>query len=150
MIARVLVRRGVYVTALNHAKEATQLYPWSEFFFFTLGDVHYRLREFDEAIKAIDTAIALSDGKWGIMHFTRGLAYFDLQNWAAAQDSFERAADLDPKDADAAYNVALCLVNLRDSSDAVTWFREALRRNPRFPRSDEAERQISLIEKKFH
>ena len=88
------------------------------------------LRRFHEAVSASSTAIRLSDGKYPIMHFRLGAAHFELQHWEFARQSFEKAAQLDPEDATAAYNVAVCLVRLTYYRDAARWYEEVLRRNP--------------------
>jgi tetratricopeptide (TPR) repeat protein len=88
------------------------------------------LRRFQEAIAASKQAIRLSDGKYSYMHFNLAASYFDTQNWEAARQSFELAARMVPKDDAAAFNVALCYLNLSYFRDAATWFEEVLRRNP--------------------
>lgn len=64
------------------------------------------------------------------MHFALGSAYFDTQDWRNAEQSFRKAAELDQKDDDAAYNVAICLLKQDYYRDAANWFEEVLRRNP--------------------
>jgi len=129
-IATVLNQRGVYEEALSHAREAASLAPESAFYEYTLAESFRGLRRFQEAINASKQAIRLSDGKFSAMHFSLGAAYFDIENWQAARQSFEKAAELDPKDDAAAYNVALCLVRLAFYLDAANWYEEVLRRNP--------------------
>jgi tetratricopeptide (TPR) repeat protein len=74
--------------------------------------------------------VRLSDGKYPDMHFHLGAAYFEVENWQFARQSFEKAAELDPKDDAAPYNVALCLQRLGFSLDAARWYEEVLKRNP--------------------
>jgi tetratricopeptide (TPR) repeat protein len=88
------------------------------------------LHRFEEAINAEQQAIRLSDGKYGFMHFHLGQAYFDLENWEFAQQSYEKAAELDPNDSASAFNIALCLGHLKYYLDSAKWFEEYLRRNP--------------------
>ena len=64
------------------------------------------------------------------MHFTLGTGDFDLKQWPEATQAFMKAAELDPKNSTAAYNVAVSNLNARFYTDAITWYREALRRNP--------------------
>jgi tetratricopeptide (TPR) repeat protein len=68
------------------------------------------------------------------MHFHLGTAYSETENWEFAQQSFQKAAELNPKDAAAAYNVALCLVRLHFDRDAASWYEEVLRRDPNYPK----------------
>ena len=129
-IADVLNTRGVYEEALSHAREALALQPQDAFDQDTLGEALAGLRRFQEAINASKQAIRLSDGKYAWMHFRLGSAYFNTENWELARQSFEKAAQLDPKDAEAAYNVAICLVRLGLYRDAADWYENCLRRNP--------------------
>jgi tetratricopeptide (TPR) repeat protein len=83
-----------------------------------------------EAINAAKQAIRLSDGKYGLMHFHLGYAYFETENWQFAQGSFEKAAELMPNSDDSAYNVAVTLGRLGLYRDSAHWYEETLRRNP--------------------
>ncbi|MCC7176270.1 MAG: serine protease [Bryobacterales bacterium] len=130
LIAAVLNQRGVFQEALSHAREATALKPTEPWYYDAQAKALSGLRRFQEAINASDQAIRLSDGKYSTMHFTLGGAYFDVENWEFARQSFEKAAQLNPKDDAAPYNVALCLVRLRYYRDAANWYEEVLRRNP--------------------
>lgn len=129
-IAGILNQRGVYTEALNHAKEATALDPNNAFHFHALAEALVGLHRYYEAVNAAQQAIRLSDGKYGSMHFRLGSAYFELQNWEFARESFERAAELQPTDPASAYNVALSYQRLRYFIDAAKWYEEYLRRKP--------------------
>jgi tetratricopeptide (TPR) repeat protein len=129
-IAAILNKRGVYIEALNHAKEATVLNPTNAFPYDDMSEALIGLRRFEEAVNASQQAIRLSDGKYAFMHFRLGQAYFDLENWEFARQSYEKATELDPSDASSAYNLALCLGHLKYYLDEAKWFEEYLRRNP--------------------
>ena len=125
--------------ALPHAKEATTLDPSYAWAFSTEADALFSLRRFQEAINASKEAIRLSDGKFTRMHFRLGASYFETENWDLARQSFEKAAELDPSDEAAPYNVALCYSRIGYQVDAAHWFEEVLKRNPN--RADKAELQ---------
>jgi tetratricopeptide (TPR) repeat protein len=129
-IADVLNERGVYDEALTHAKEATDLDSSDPWAYAALADSLSGLRRFQETINAAKQAIRLSDGKYPSMHFRLGSAYFDTENWEFARQSFEKAAELAPKDPASAYNIALCFQHLGLYLDAAHWFEEVLRRDP--------------------
>ena len=145
IIASVLNGRGVYEEALSHAREAVVIDPNNAFHQHTLAESFSGLRRFQEAINAAKQAIRLSDGKYGWMHFTLGYAYFESENWQAARQSYEKAAELNPKDDSAAYNLALCLVKLGYYRDAALWFEEVLRRNPDHPKKQEILNRIQAL-----
>lgn len=132
-ISGVLNDRGVYLEALSHAREATALNPSDPWAFDSQARALLGLRRFQEAINASNQAIRLSDGKYSTMHFKLGSAYFDVENWEFAKQSFETAARLSPKDSAAPFNVALCMVRLGFYADAAKWYQEVLRRDPNHP-----------------
>jgi tetratricopeptide (TPR) repeat protein len=144
-IASALNQRGVYSEALTHAKEATSLDPINPWTFAAEADVLNNLHRPSEAITAAKEAIRLSDGKYSSMHFALGSAYFDSENWELARQSFQKAAELDPKDDAAAYNVAVCFVRLAYYNDAAHWYEEAIRRNPNRDDVDELRRRIRAL-----
>ncbi|MGA8027611.1 MAG: tetratricopeptide repeat-containing serine protease family protein [Bryobacteraceae bacterium] len=146
LIAEVLVARGVFDQALHEAREATELLPSDARSFSTLADAFFGLRRFDETVTASKRAIALSDGKFSSLHFRLGSAYFELQDWELARQSFEKAAELETGDTAAPYNVALCLLRLGYKSDAIRWYREVLRRDPKYPDRAEIEKRIAWIQ----
>jgi tetratricopeptide (TPR) repeat protein len=129
-IAQTLNKRGVYSEALAHAREALTLVPGDASSYDEMADALYGLRRFEEVVTAAQQAIRLSDGKFAWMHFRLGAAYFELQNWDFAKQSFEKAAELNPKLSPAVYNVGLCYVRLGYYREAVKWYEEYLRRNP--------------------
>jgi len=129
-IADVLNRRGVHQEALGHAKSASALDSTDAWAFNSEAEALLGLRRFPEAINAAKQAIRLSDGKFATMHFNLGSAYFDMENWDLARQSFEKAAELNPKGTASAYNVALCNLRLGFTVDAARWFEEVLRRDP--------------------
>ncbi len=145
VIAIILNERGVYQEALSHAREATSIAPNSAWNYDAQVVALLGLRRFQEAVTMSTQAIRLSDGKWATMHFNLGNAYFELENWEFARQSFEKAAQLNPKDDAAAYNAALCYVNLKYYNDAATWYEEVLRRNPNHAQKQEILRRISAL-----
>jgi tetratricopeptide (TPR) repeat protein len=145
LIASVLNGRGVYEEALSHSREAAAIDPSDASYQDTLADSFMGLRRFQEAINAIKQAIRLSDGKYAWTHFTLGSAYFETENWQLAEDSFQKAAELNKEDYKAPYNVALCLEHLGYHGDAVSWYEETLRRNPNQERKQEILKRIQII-----
>jgi tetratricopeptide (TPR) repeat protein len=129
-VARVLNDRGVYEEALSHSKEAAVLDSGNATAYDQQAVALLGLHRNQESINAAKQAIRLSDGKYGIMHFHLGYAYFETENWTFARQSYEKAAALMPSSDSSAYNVALCLQRLNLYLDAAHWYEEALRRNP--------------------
>jgi tetratricopeptide (TPR) repeat protein len=144
-IAEVLNDRGVYEEALSHSKEAIALNPENAFAYNQEAVALRGLHRYLEAINVAKQAIRLSDGKYGIMHFQLGSAYFETENWQFARQSFQKAAELMPNSDAAAYNVALCFQRLSLFLDAAQWYEEALRRNPNRPDKQDVLKTISIL-----
>src|SRR5258708_28613353 len=105
LIADILNIRGVYPEALSHAKEAIALQSSNGWAYDAMAQALLGLNRPLEAITASQHAIKLTDGKYGLIHFRLGSAYFDTADWHNAEQSFQKAADLNQKDDAAAYNV---------------------------------------------
>jgi tetratricopeptide (TPR) repeat protein len=129
-IADVLNERGVYSEALSHSKEATALQSDGAFAYDDMAVALIGLRRFNEAVTAEGQAIRLSDGKFGWMHFNLASAYFELENWPFAVQSYRKAAELMPEDPAAAYDIALCHQRMGQFIDAAHWYQEYLKRKP--------------------
>jgi tetratricopeptide (TPR) repeat protein len=144
-VSRILNDRGVYEEALSHAKEATALNSENASAYDQQAVALLGLHRNQEAINAAKQAIRLSDGKYGIMHFHLGSAYFETENWQFARQSFEKAAELMPDSEPSAYNVALCFQRLGLFLDSAHWYEEVLRRNPNRTDKQELLDRISAL-----
>jgi tetratricopeptide (TPR) repeat protein len=145
IIAVILNGRGVYTEAMNHAREGLALDDSDASLYSELSEALQGLHRNQEAVNAAKQAIKLSDGKHSYMHFVLGAAYFGLEDWTNARQSYEKAAELEPKDSAAAYNVAVCNQRLGYFTDAVRWYEEVLRRNPSHPDKDSIRQRITLL-----
>jgi tetratricopeptide (TPR) repeat protein len=145
IIATVLNERGVYDEAVSHAKEAIQLDASDAWAHHQLARALNSLRRPTEAVSEAKTALRMSDGKYAEMHFELGSAYFELRQWPEAQRAFQKAAEMNPRDATAAYNVAVSLYNDKYFDDALTWYREVLRRNPGVTNREQIQQMIDTL-----
>ena len=150
IIADILNDRGVYTEALVHSREAVSLYGSNAWYFEAEAEALNGLKRPAEAVTASTQALRLSDGRYAMMHFTLGSAYFDEENWALALQSYKKAAELDPHDASSAYNAALCDLRLGYREDAVNWFEEVLKRNPNYPDRDRIRRKSSALSARLY
>lgn len=144
-MSEVFSQRGLYSEALDEAQQASSLEPTDAWYFDDMAQALIGLQRYTEAVSAAQSALRLSDGKFAKMHFTLGSAYFQLKNWKLAESSFERAAHLDAKEPASAYNTALCFQDMSDYSDAVTWYREYLRRAPSAKDKQQVAARIALL-----
>ncbi len=137
-MASVLADRGVYPSALAYVKESLAGNPKNAFALDLEARILEDTQQYSECIAAAQAAIRASDGKYPSMQFQLGQCYFDTADWVQAAASYRLAAEGDKTDAAAAFNLGLSLARQGYTSDASTWFREALRRNP----SDELRAKI--------
>lgn len=145
IIAIVLNRRGVYQEALNHARESVVLDPEDAWAYDAQAEALIGLRRYLEATNASNQAIRLSDGKYYGMHFNLAFAYFNLENWELAAQSYKKAVELNKSDPSSPYNLALCMLKLGYYDDAARWFEEVLRRNPNHPDRQSIQSRISTL-----
>lgn len=145
IIGAILLSRGVYSSVVDHARQAIAVDSEWYFSYLLLAKGLQGLERFSEAEAAARRAIELSDGKHSDTHFALGSAYFDQKKWSLARQSYETAARLDPKDASAAYNVAVSLKNDGFGKEAIFWFEETLRRNPVIEGHAEIRRTIASL-----
>jgi tetratricopeptide (TPR) repeat protein len=146
-LAMIFNRRGLYEEQVSHAKQAIQLDP-SAFAHYLLAEGLNGLMRFTEAVNEAKTALRLSDGKDFLYHFELGSAYFGLQQWPEARQAFQKAAEIEPKDAAAAYNVAVSFYNAQYYEDALTWYREVLKRDPNYPNRQQVQRMINTLSRR--
>lgn len=147
VMSSILFDRGVYDQAITYAKQAISLVPDSAWGFHNLSRALNATGRYAEAASAAESAIRLSDGKYASMHFALGSAYFNLQNWERAILSYKKAAELDPKSWESAYNVALALERQHFFLDAARWYEEVLKRNPTHPNKAEILHAIEFLRK---
>jgi tetratricopeptide (TPR) repeat protein len=147
LVSGILNARGVYEEALSHAKESTALSPENASAYDQQAAALLGLHRNQEAINAAKQAIRLSDGKYGVMHFHLGYAYFETENWQFALQSYQKAAELMPYSDTSAYNVALCFQRLGLYLDAARWYEEVLRRNPNHQEKQDLLNRIAILRK---
>jgi tetratricopeptide (TPR) repeat protein len=144
-IADVLIKRGVYDEALNHANEAAALYPEWPWFHYLQSRALTSTQRFYESRRCGERSIRLSDGKDSDYHFALGDAHFELKHWQLARQSYEKASELDTFNTAAPYNVAICFVRLGYYVDAGHWFSEVLHRDPAYPQKAEVLKRIAEL-----
>ena len=147
MIGDLLNRRGVRDEAASHAKEALAIDPTTRGPITTCLEALQGQHRFTEAVAAEKNAIRASDGKYSEMHFQLGSVLFDLKEWPEAAEAYRKAAELDPKSAAAAFNVANSFYNEQQSESALTWYREVLKREPVFSDKETVLRRIRELSK---
>ena len=92
-----------------------------------LASHHYLAGRMNEAMDALEKAIAL-DLNNPEYHATLGIAHSMNNSLILAKLSFQEAVRLKPRNLNARYNFALCLLNLGETKNAVVEFRPILKK----------------------
>jgi tetratricopeptide (TPR) repeat protein len=143
--AIILEDRSAYPSALEHARQAVELEPTHFYGYLVMAQALNGLERPSEAESAAQKAVDFSDGKNARAHAALGHAYFSQKKWKLAKRAFEAAARSDPSYAEAAYNVAVSLDNDGFEEDAVFWYEEALRRNPKIENHEQIRQTLRRL-----
>lgn len=145
LLSIMLLERGVTDQAISHARQAIAVDGDSGAAFGQLAISLNRAERWSEAESAARNAIRLTDGRYSYHHFALGGALFEQKRWSESKTAYEQAAKLNTKDAAATYNVALCLMQLGFRTDAIYWYEETLRRNPKIDEADQIRRRLQEL-----
>lgn len=144
-LSAILYERGVYDQAVQYAKQAIASDPEDPWGYLYLSQSLRASQRYAEAVAAATTSVRLTDGRYSSMHFALGSAYFGQEEWERARLAYTKAAELEPTDTAAPYNVALCYQRQGFRVDAARWFEEVLRRDPNHPDKADLQRRIRAL-----
>jgi tetratricopeptide (TPR) repeat protein len=101
----------------------------------------------ESAARAADE-VPGADTKTAREHYKRGVAHYDLNEYAPALEEF-KAAYRAVQDPSLLFNIAQCHRRLGQKGDALYFYRSYLRRSPEAPNRAEAERHIQELEREL-
>lgn len=145
-IASKLITRNLFEESITHSKQAIRIRSGNASDHWVLAQALNGLRRYSEAIVSAKEALRLTDGKYAFIHEILGAAYFELNQFSDAAQSYQAAARLDVKDSDSAFNAGASLYNDKQYEDALFWLRESLRRAPTTDLRDRAQKLINAIQ----
>lgn len=145
IISHMLIAKGEYATALEAGRRSNATDPAYFWGYTQVARAANLLAMAGDAEAAAKKAVELSDGSDYDAHFELGMAYFAQKRWGLAQQSFEIVARLDKTNPYAPYNIAQALVNAGNDRDALPWYEEALRRDPKMKERDSILASIARI-----
>lgn len=139
----VLFNIGATYVLLNRVEEAEMMFkklvrqsPKSAISHLNLANIYERTNRNPEALKHLKAIVDL-DLPGDITTMARikhaiisGREQFKERRWAAALESFERAAAIDPKQTEALFNIGLIHIQLGNGSDAERAFLRVLEATP--------------------
>lgn len=109
---------GDPVQAERVLRQAIILDPSYANTYLNLGALYARQGHWDDAIALYRQSLSRFPEK-SILCFNYGVALYSLERFAEARDQFRRAYQLDPRDADSAYNLGVVNIDLGDRASAV-------------------------------
>jgi tetratricopeptide (TPR) repeat protein len=114
-----------------------------------LATLYNKQHKFDEASKMSAKANSLLESTEGggdaSSVYAQGVALWNANKFDEAQAQFEKAVKLDPKMAEAHFQLAMCLVNQNKLPDAKTHFQEYLKLAPTGPNAGTAKVMLDNI-----
>ncbi|MCI0417815.1 MAG: tetratricopeptide repeat protein, partial [Acidobacteria bacterium] len=128
--ANPLVESGNLKTAIELVEKARSLDPQSDRISFRLAGLYYDTQRYQDARQCIDAAIARAPSEWHY-HYLLGLIEKESRNSVQALHSFEKAAQLNPKAAEAYNQIGNLALAQNDWPRAIEKFKRAIENDPR-------------------
>lgn len=88
-----------YDKALADLKKAIEVEPEVVMSHVSLGEYYYDVKEYDKAIQKFNESIAMDEGSdqaYSAAYYTRGMCYFDQEQYAPAKKDFKSAIKITP------------------------------------------------------
>lgn len=95
--------------------------------YFNIGVCLYRTGRSDEAVTALERAVALGGADYQKAFYVLGMAHVELKNPRAAIEAFRRAVALKKSDAEAWFDLGMALVEEKDYRAALEAFKNSVR-----------------------
>lgn len=126
----VLYDLGRYEEAIADYSEAIALNPQVAGYYANRAQAHYMLNNRDSALADVQEALKIDESARA--YFYRGRIALDARDYQAAIEDFNRAIELDGKNADAFYRRGLAYLELEEFDSAKSDFDTAIVLNPSF------------------
>ena len=137
------IEAGAPANALAIATRARELKPRSAEGMQILGLALAGVGRNHDAIAAYEESLRYQPGVANV-HFNKGLCLEEIHEWVRAQREYERAADIDPRHAEALAHLASLAASQGDTQKARDYAQRALRLKPGQPAAAIALAQLDL------
>ncbi len=140
--------KEIYRKALERFRESMSAYSWgtaAQVSWVYIGDCHYNLREYDEAITAFSRCL---DGPFRSMALSGlGYGYEAKGDYAKAAENYRKNAEenLNPFQGEGMLGLARCYVALDQKQKALEVYQRALAKNPKSQMADFIQWKISEL-----
>ena len=107
--------------SLNKFQDALVDDPTNPLLHFNVGDVHYKKKNYDEAIKSFEKSLSTNDvSLQEKAYYNLGNSYYQNNKYQEAIDYYKKALELNPDDLDAKYNLELVRAKIKEMSKKQT------------------------------
>ena len=143
-----LLRQGRAEDALPYLKEAYTLDPDNSDAALNLSGAYILRNKFRKAVRILER-LSKEEPENPMVWTNLGAAYLGNRALAVSKHqmravkAFKRALELNPAAPNVAYNIGLIYKDREESGEALHWFREALKANPK---DEDARRLIARLE----
>lgn len=101
--------------SLNKFQDALVDDPTNPLLHFNVGDVHYKKKNYDEAIKSFEKSLGTNDvSLQEKAYYNLGNSYYQNNKYQEAIDYYKKALQLNPDDIDAKYNLELVRAKIKE------------------------------------
>ncbi len=130
LLANVYTKQRDYSSAISAFKKIIELDADNDDAQYGMGLVHMKMMNWKDAISALEKAVALNP-EHSDAYFQIASAHQKLEEFDKATEAYKKFIATNPSQPFDAYNrLGLCQMELKQYSEAVTSFREALKGNP--------------------
>jgi len=126
--AEALARNGQSEHALEQARLVLAVDPKNPYASYATGLAYQKTGKSAEAVSAAREAVKL--GRGATAHVLEGLLEYQNKNFDEAEDAFEKALELDPKSAEAMFNLAVLNQRRNDYTKTREGYLKTLRIDP--------------------
>jgi Ca-activated chloride channel family protein len=104
--------------SLNKFQDALVDDPTNPLLHFNVGDVHYKKKNYEEAINSFEKSLNTNDVSLQEQaYYNLGNSYYKNNKYQEAIDYYKKALELDPNDLDAKYNLELVRAKIKEMAD---------------------------------
>lgn len=101
--------------SLNKFQDALVDDPTNPLLHFNVGDVLYKKKNYEEALKSFEKTLNTKDVRLQQKaYYNMGNNYYQMNKYQEAIDYYKKALELDPEDVDAKYNLELVRAKLKE------------------------------------
>ena len=124
-----LAKNGFNEEAMSNLKYLVKYFPEDAELQYNIGILYEKLKDFENAKVAYETAIKISPQN--DFYYNLGEVLVELKEWDSAIENFRKVLQTDSNDGNCYFNIGFCLLNKGEKNFAIDNFQKAISLNPR-------------------